>query len=132
MGFIGSPTYPKNHGEYTMVINDIWYRLNYCEERDLHDPVAGLDVSLLQNIVLRDILGINDPQHDDRITFISGTKGLEALEKAVHEDMKVAFAIVPPDMADIMRVSDAGLTMPPKSTCFEPKVVSGLMIYKMQ
>ncbi len=129
---IGSqPTYPKAHGEYTMVMNDIWYRLVYVEERDVFDPVAGLDVSLLQNVVLRDILGIQDPQHDERITFISGTKGLEALQNATRKDMKIAFAIVPPDMKSIMRVSDSGLTMPPKSTCFEPKVVSGMLIYKM-
>lgn len=126
------PTYPKNHGEYTMVMDNNWYRLNYIAERDTHDPVAGLDVSLLQNVVLRDILGIRDPQHDERISFISGTKGLEALQQATREDMKVAFAIVPPDMDDIMRVSDSGLTMPPKSTCFEPKVVSGILVYKIQ
>ena len=130
---IGStPTYPVAHGEYTMVMDDKWYRIKYVEERDVYDPVAGLDVSLLQSVVLRDILGIHDPQHDQRISFISGTKGLEALQRATQEDMKVAFAIVPPDMDSIMRVSDAGLTMPPKSTCFEPKVVSGLVVYKIQ
>ncbi len=128
------PAYPEHHGEYTMVMNDRWYRLTYIKERDMTDPVAGLDVSLLQNVVLRDILGIKDPQHDSRITFISGNKGLGALQnstKADEGDMKVAFAISPPDMQDIMRVSDTGLTMPPKSTFFEPKLVSGLLIYEI-
>ena len=129
---IGSePTYPSKSGEYTMVMNNTWYRLNYTELRDMSDPVAGLDVSLLQNKVLRDILGIRDPQHDDRITFISGNKGLEALQNATNNDMKVAFAIEAPTMHEIMRVSDSGLTMPPKSTFFEPKLVSGLLVYEI-
>ena len=125
------PTYPSKVGEYTMVMNNTWYSLDLIGERDLSDPVAGLDVSLLQNKVLRDILGIKDPQHDDRITFISGNKGLGALQKTTNEEMTVAFAIGPPTMHEIMNVSDSGLTMPPKSTFFEPKLVSGLLVYEI-
>lgn len=121
------PEYPKNIGEYSMVMDDTWYKLTYIGERNSSDPVGNLDVSIIQNKVFRDILGIRDPQHDDRITFISGTKGLDGLQKSTHEGMKVAFAILPPKMADIMRVSDSGLTMPPKSTCFEPKLAGGII-----
>ena len=125
------PTYPSGFGEFTMVIDGIWYRMTYKGERDMTDPVARLDVSLLQSHVLRDILGIRDPQNDDRLSFISGTKGLDALQQATETDMKVAFAIAPPSMSDIIKVSDTGLTMPPKSTCFEPKLASGLLIYQV-
>ena len=91
-----------------------------------------MDVSLLQFHVLNDILGIKDPQHDNRIAFISGNKGLGALEALVDDGMAVAFAIMPARIQDIMRVSDAGLTMPPKSTYFEPKLASGLLIYEIK
>ena len=121
------PEYPRNIGEYSMVMDDNWYRLKYVGERNSSDPVGNLDVSIIQNKVFRDILGVRDPQHDDRITFISGTKGLDGLQKSTHEGMKVAFAILPPKMSDIMCVSDAGLTMPPKSTCFEPKLAGGIL-----
>ena len=125
-------TYPSAIGEYTMYMDGNWYRLNYIEERDMDDPVSGLDVSLLQFHVLNDILGIKDPQHDNRIAFISGNKGLGALEALVDDGMAVAFAIMPARIQDIMRVSDAGLTMPPKSTYFEPKLASGLLIYEIK
>lgn len=126
-----TPTYPSGFGEFTMVMDGTWYKLTYKGERDMTDPVASLDVSLLQSHVLRDILGIRDPQNDERLAFISGTKGLEALQQATEKDMAVAFAIAPPSMSDIIKVSDTGLTMPPKSTCFEPKLASGLLIYQV-
>ena len=124
--------YPKNLGEYTMIMNGIWYRLKYTGERNTSDPVAELDVTILQEKVLEDILGIGDPQHDERLSFISGTKGIHALETATKSDMAVAFAIVPPSMAEIMNVCNAGKTMPPKSTCFEPKPAGGLIVLKTE
>lgn len=123
-----SPIYPKSLGEYTMVLEDSWYRLTYNGYRDTANPVAELDVSILQNRVLDPILGVADPQHDDRLSFINGTKGLDALQKATHDGMKVAFALNPPSMEEIINVSEAGLTMPPKSTWFEPKLCGGLLI----
>ncbi|MBO4235228.1 MAG: DUF1015 domain-containing protein, partial [Firmicutes bacterium] len=123
-------TYPTKLGEYTMVMNGIWYRLNYMGERNYADPVDALDVSILQEKVLQDILGIGDPQHDDRLSFISGTKGLHALEAATRDGMAVAFALVPPSMSEIMNVCNAGKTMPPKSTCFEPKPAGGLIVHR--
>ena len=124
--------YPENLGEYTMIMNGIWYRLKYTGERNTSDPVAELDVTILQEKVLEDILGIGDPQHDERLSFISGTKGIHALETATKSGMAVAFAIVPPSMAEIMNVCNAGKTMPPKSTCFEPKPAGGLIVLKTE
>ena len=121
--------YPEGLGEYTMVMSGIWYRLKYTGERNHDDPVEALDVSVLQERVLQEILGIGDPQHDERLSFISGTKGLHALELATQNGMAVAFALVPPSMEEIMNVCNAGKTMPPKSTCFEPKPAGGLIVY---
>ncbi|MBQ7246280.1 MAG: DUF1015 domain-containing protein [Firmicutes bacterium] len=121
--------YPESLGEYTMYMGDTWYKLSYTGERNHDDPVEALDVSILQEIVLQEILGIGDPQHDERLSFISGTKGLHALEAAVEDGMAVAFALVPPSMTEIMNVCNAGKTMPPKSTCFEPKPAGGLIVH---
>ena len=123
------PAYPMAPGEYTMTINDIWYRLTYREEIPSDNPVAGLDVSILQQKILDGVLGIKNPQADSRLEFIRGTKGLIALQDATHSGASVAFAIRPPDMTDIMRVADANRIMPPKSTWFEPKPAGGLVIY---
>ena len=122
-------TYPERLGEYTMVMSDTWYRLTYTGVRNTFDPVEELDVSILQEKVLQGILDIGDPQHDERLGFISGTKGINALQTATHNGMAVAFALVAPTMAEIMDVCDAGKTMPPKSTCFEPKPAGGLVVH---
>lgn len=126
-----SPAYPEAAGEYTMVMNDIWYRLKYTGTRNVSDPVEELDVSILQRKVMDEILGIKDPQHDNRLVFISGTRGLTALQTATQKNMAVAFALFAPTMKEIMNVSDAGKTMPPKSTCFEPKMAGGFLVYKL-
>lgn len=123
------PVRPARHGEYTMVMDGIWYRLNFIGKRPTDSPVAELDVSVLQERVLKDILGIENPQNDPRLAFLNGTKGIEALQTATQQGMKVAFAIMPIAMPEIIKVADAGLTMPPKSTCFDPKPVAGLVIY---
>lgn len=124
------PFYP-NHGEYTMILDNIWYRLSYEGERDKNNPVASLDVSILQDLVLDGILGIHDPRNDERLGFIRGTRGLHALQEATQDDMGVAFAIPPVSMEEILTVAKMGLTMPPKSTCFEPKPISGLIIHEL-
>ena len=77
------------------------------------------------------VLGINDPRKDKRIDFVGGIRGLEGLEKRCNTDMKVAFAVYPVEIADLMDVSDNGLVMPPKSTWFEPKLGSGLFIHEI-
>ena len=93
------------------------------------DPVEGLDVSILQQNVLGPILGIGDPKTDKRIDFVGGIRGLSELEKRCHEDMKIAFSMHPTSIAELINVADAGLLMPPKSTWFEPKLLSGLFIH---
>ena len=95
------------------------------------DPVAGLDVSLLQDYLLGPVLGIGDPRTDKRIDFIGGIRGLKELERRVSLDMTVAFSMYPTQISELFSVADAGLLMPPKSTWFEPKLRSGLFIHKL-
>ena len=98
-------------------------------EDQSEDPVKGLDVSLLQNLMLTPVLGITDPKTDPRIDFVGGIRGTKELEKRCHEDAKAAFAMYPTSIGELFAVADAGLLMPPKSTWFEPKLRSGLFIH---
>mgnify|MGYP000423376793 CR=1 FL=1 len=92
------------------------------------DPVARLDVSVLQNNLIDPLLGVDDPRRDDRIDFVGGIRGLGELEKRVDSgDWAVAFALYPTTMQALMDVADAGEVMPPKSTWFEPKLADGLV-----
>ena len=93
------------------------------------DPVGSLDVSLLQDNILDPVLGIKDPRTDSRIDFVGGIRGLKELEKRCHEDMTLAFSMYPTSMDELMRIADAGQIMPPKSTWFEPKLLSGLFVH---
>jgi uncharacterized protein (DUF1015 family) len=95
-----------------------------------HDPVASLDVSLLQDRLLTPILGIGDPRTDARIDFVGGVRGLGELEKRVQSGRAAAaFALHPTRMEQLMAVADAGKLMPPKSTWFEPKLADGLLTH---
>ncbi len=96
-----------------------------------NNPIARLDVSILQNNLLAPILGIHDPKTDKRIDFVGGIRGLQELEKRVQAGMKAAFSMYPTSIDDVMAVADAGKTMPPKSTWFEPKLRSGLFLHKL-
>jgi uncharacterized protein (DUF1015 family) len=91
------------------------------------DPVARLDVSLLQDRLLGPILGIGDPRTDPRIDFVGGARGLDELERRVAGGAAVAFSLHPTRMEQLMAVADAGRLMPPKSTWFEPKLADGLL-----
>lgn len=96
------------------------------------DPVALLDVSLLQNEVLAPLLGIGDPRTDSRIDFVGGIRGLKELQRRVDSgEFAVAFACYPTSMSELMAIADAGRVMPPKSTWFEPKLKSGLVIHAL-
>ena len=86
---------------------------------------------LLQKNLLSAILGINDPRSDKRIDFAGGIRGLEYLEQRCNEDMVAAIAMYPTSLDELMSVADSGEVMPPKSTCFEPKLRSGLLIHKI-
>jgi uncharacterized protein (DUF1015 family) len=95
-----------------------------------NDPVKRLDVSLLQDRILGPILGVGDPRTDARIAFCGGIRGVAELERLVDSgDHAVAFALYPTSLADVMRVADAGAVMPPKSTWFEPKLRSGMVVH---
>ncbi len=124
--------HPQNKGEITMYLEGRWYQLKASEElMMIQDPVKSLDVSLLQDYLLEPVLGIGDPRTDARIDFIGGIRGLEELERRADSDMKVSFAMYPTSIGELFSVADAGLLMPPKSTWFEPKLRSGLLIHKI-
>lgn len=122
---------PRKKGEVTMFLDGKWYRLTVKSEFTSNDPVKGLDVSILQDILLSPVLGIGDPRTDKRIDFIGGIRGLDELERRVNSDMTVAFAMYPTSIAELFAVADASLLMPPKSTWFEPKLRSGLFIHRI-
>ena len=123
--------HPARKGEITMFLEEQWYRLTLKAEYENDDPVEGLDVSILQKELLQPVLGIGDPKTDRRIDFVGGIRGLDELERRVHTDMKVAFAMYPTSIQELFAVADAGLLMPPKSTWFEPKLRSGLFIHEI-
>jgi uncharacterized protein (DUF1015 family) len=126
------PFAPAMKATFGMYLRDGWYCLTAKEAlKAIKDPVAALDVSLLQDYLLQPILGIEDPRVDKRIDFIGGIRGLKELERRVTEDMEVAFSMYPTSIVELFDVSDAGKLMPPKSTWFEPKLRSGLFIHKL-
>ena len=116
-------------GEFGLYLPGQWYRLEIRPELiPVNDPVARLDVSLLQNNLIAPVLGIDDPRRDKRIDFVGGIRGLVELEKRVDSgEMAAAFALFATRMEDLMAVADAGEVMPPKSTWFEPKLADGLV-----
>ncbi|HCG85883.1 MAG TPA: DUF1015 domain-containing protein [Lachnospiraceae bacterium] len=126
-----TPFAPEEKGTFGMYLNDGWYRLTADKSLVVDDPVEGLDVSILQNNLLRPILKIADPRTDKRIDFVGGIRGLSELEKRVAEDCTVAFSMYATSIQELLDVADAGLLMPPKSTWFEPKLRSGLFIHRL-
>lgn len=121
---------PRKHGEICMFFGGEWYKLRFNGNLRESDPIERLDVSILQNYILRPILGINDPRTDQSIIFVGGARGTEELENIVAEGKaKVAFSLFPTTMEDLFAVSDMDAIMPPKSTWFEPKLKDGLLIH---
>jgi uncharacterized protein (DUF1015 family) len=120
---------PAKAGEICMYFKGQWSTLTPKTMPEASDPVASLDVSILQNDVLAPILNIADPRESNDIDFIGGIKGTEELEKWVNEGRAVlAFSMYPTSMDQLFSVADAGMLMPPKSTWFEPKLRSGLLV----
>ena len=111
-----------------MFLENKWYHLIAKEKILINDPVKGLDTSILQDYILNPILGISNPRKNKRIDFIGGTRGLKEIEKRCNLDAKIGFALYPVLISDLLKVADAGEVMPPKSTWFEPKLRSGLVI----
>lgn len=124
-------TKPTEKRTFTMYLDETWYCCKVKEEDLSEDPVKGLDVSLLQELLLTPVLGIEDPKTDARIDFVGGIRGTEELERRCHQDAEVAFAMYPTSIQELFAVADAGLLMPPKSTWFEPKLRSGIFIHEI-
>ena len=119
---------PKERFSFTMLLGNSWYCLTAKKQIIKEDSVLRLDASILQNHILKPILKIEDPRTDKRIEFVGGIRGLEELERRCSSDVKVAFALYPVSIEDLFRVSDDNKVMPPKSTWFEPKLRSGLIV----
>lgn len=132
---IGEEAYrPENVHNIGMYLGDSWYKLTAKDEvYDDNDPIGCLDVSILTDNVLDKILEIGDLKKSNRIDFVGGLRGLGELEKRVNSgEMKVAFAMYPVTMEQLMNIADAGEIMPPKSTWFEPKLRSGLIVHSLE
>ncbi len=132
---VGSKPYkPKKKGEFGMYMDKNWYKLTVKPELvQHHDPVESLDISCLQKNLLRPFFGIKDPRTSDDIDFVGGIRGLEELQRLVDSGrFKVAFALYPTSVKELMDIADSGKVMPPKSTWFEPKLRSGLLVHKLE
>ena len=126
------PVRPARRHQFGMYFRDRWYTLDLREGlADESDPVESLDVSILQRLVNEPVFGVGDPRTDSRIDFVGGIRGLRELEKRCHEDMALAFSMYPTSLDELMEIADAGRIMPPKSTWFEPKLLSGLFIHSL-
>lgn len=124
---------PDCKGQIGLYGNGKWYCLNTKPFLFSDDPVDRLDVSILQNLILGPVLGIEDPKTDPRLKFVGGIRGLGALAQEVDTvGQGVAFAMYPTAMEELLAVADAGRLMPPKSTWFEPKLRSGLFIHQFE
>ncbi|MFC5454038.1 DUF1015 domain-containing protein [Prosthecobacter fluviatilis] len=124
-----SPTQP---GQCCMYLKGQWYELTWQADKNA-SPIDQLDVSILQDRLLKPILGIDDPRTSKRIDFIGGIRGTAELEKLVNgKEHTVAFSMYPTTVDQLMAISDAGQIMPPKSTWFEPKLRSGLFINTLE
>ena len=124
---------PMIEHEFTMILGENSYKLTPIEGvLDANDKIASLDVSILQDNILSPILGIEDPRTDTRIEFFGGDGIMDTVKNRLNTDMKVAFLLYPTQIKDITAVSDMGKVMPPKSTWFEPKLMSGLFIHKFE
>ena len=128
----GADERPTERGCFSMYLDGRWFGCRIRpEDRSTEDPVADLDVSILQEKLLAPVLGIGDPKTDARIDFVGGIRGMKELKRRCGEDCAVAFAMYPTSIAELFAVADAGMLMPPKSTWFEPKLRSGLFIHEL-
>lgn len=128
-----NPYRPTVKGEFSMYCDGTWYKLTAKPHVYQKDPVDNLDVSILQNTVLKPLLGIEHPNTDSRIHFVGGIRGLDKLVRLVDQKPgRIAFALFPTSMDELLAVADADKLMPPKSTWFEPKLRSGLFIHEIE
>ena len=127
------PYRPTELHNFSLYLNGQWYSLTAREGRfNDADPIGVLDVTISSDLILRDILGITDLRSDKRIDFVGGIRGLEELKRRVDSgEMAMALALYPVSMKQLMDIADTGNIMPPKTTWFEPKLRSGLVIHKL-
>lgn len=131
---------PAKKGEFSMYLDGKWYGLKLTGDHYADGVLKGatsvgdtLDVSILQNFLLEPVLGVDDPRTSKRIDFIGGIRGTAELEKLVDSGkFGVAFSLYPVTVEDLMKISDAGEVMPPKSTWFEPKLRDGLLTHLIE
>ena len=122
---------PTKKNEFGMYYEKQWYSLEFKGSLKSLNFIDQLDINILNQFCLVKILNIKDVNNDQRIRFIAGCHGLDALEKKVDENLdSVAFSIFPSDITDVIKVADNNLTMPPKSTWFDPKPLDGLVVYE--
>jgi len=119
---------PEKRGEFILLFDDRYYRLIIPSDRIPAHPVKALDVSLLQSLVLEPLLNIRDPRSDPRLDYVTGESGLDGLRQRCKSGWRLSFACYPPSFKELVAVADAGLRMPPKSTCFDPKARSGIFV----
>jgi uncharacterized protein (DUF1015 family) len=134
MEVMGSGLYkPSQRHEFSLYLSGVWYKLTARPGTfNDDDPVGSLDVTILSEQVLSPILDIRDLRTSNRIDFVGGIRGLDALKKRVDSgEMRAAFALFPASMEQLMNIADSGNIMPPKTTWFEPKLRSGLIIHKL-
>lgn len=125
--------HPNALHNFALYLDGEWYSLTAKEGTyNDQDPIGVLDVTVSSDLILRDILGITDLRSDKRIDFVGGIRGLEELQRRVDSgEMKMALALYPVTMDQLINIADTGNIMPPKTTWFEPKLRSGLVIHKL-
>lgn len=124
---------PQQMHEFSLYLEGVWYSLTARPGTfDPNDPIGVLDVDISSRLILDELLGIKDLRSDKRIDFVGGLRGLDELKRRVDSgEMKMALALYPVSMDQIMTIADSGKIMPPKATWFEPKLRSGLVIHKL-
>ena len=124
---------PGKKNEFGMYHDRQWYSLEFISSTINNNFIDTLDINILNNFCFTKILNIKDVNNDERIRFIAGCHGLGALEKKVNDNPdSVAFSIFPSEITDVIKVADNNLTMPPKSTWFDPKPLDGLVVYEFE
>jgi len=128
------PMKPKRKHEIVMFLNKEWFLLKWRPEvlKQYKKQKIVLDASLLDEKILKNILGIIDVKTDTRIKYVSGTEGIETIRvKTLKSDSRVAFCLYPAQMSDLLTTADLGGVMPPKSTWFEPRMKNGLIVQEL-
>jgi uncharacterized protein (DUF1015 family) len=131
---IGNTIYkPVSLHNFGLYLDGTWYSMTAKDGTfNDSDPIGVLDVTILSRLVLDNILGITDLRTSTRIDFVGGIRGLGELEKRVDSsEMKAAFALYPVSMKQLIDIADSGNIMPPKTTWFEPKLRSGLVVHSL-